>query len=91
MICTVHDEFDSGCYLAEFSDNQLVFQPIVMMCDMPFEIRISYIGKITDNYVRISYRRLDINFSVVSGNRLNSIWIRSFFIVHGNPKDVSDE
>lgn len=53
MIRSVHNKFNTRSNLTKLADNQLIAIPIIKVSNVAFKIRISDIGKVTDNNVRI--------------------------------------
>lgn len=60
VVCTVHDECYSCCYLAELTDDKSVADEIVVMQDMLFEIHIAEICEISDDDIRVGYGGLHV-------------------------------
>ena len=64
--------------MAEFADNEFVADKVVVVGDMAFEIAACKIGKVSDDYVRILYGRLDEGHGFHIGNRVDYIGIGVF-------------
>ena len=75
MVRAIHHKFHASCNLAELPDDELVADKVVMVRHMAFEFRVSDVGKIPDDDVRIFDGRLDVDFLVVASDGMNRIWI----------------
>ena len=54
MICAIHDELYTCCYLAEFPDYELVAYEVIVMRNMCLKIFVSKIREISYNNIRAS-------------------------------------
>ena len=82
MIRSVHNKFNTRSNLTKLADNQLIAIPIIKVSNVAFKIRISDIGKVTDNNVRIFDCRFDIDFIIITLDWVNDIWIWCFSVFH---------
>ena len=65
VVCTVHDEFNALCYRAEFADDELVTQKLIVVRDVRLEVfsavRIVIISIVTDDNVGPRDDVFDVN------------------------------
>ena len=65
MICAVHDKLDALRYRAEFADDKLIAQKLVVVRDVLLEafsaVRIVVISIVADDYIRPCDDVFDIN------------------------------
>jgi hypothetical protein len=56
VVGTDHNKLDAGCDLAERADDEFVFVPPVVMCDMALKLRVGNVGEVPDDDVGIGDR-----------------------------------
>lgn len=76
VVCAVHDELNALCDGAEFADDELVAQKLIVVRDMllkAFRALVIIIGIVAYNYIRPRYDVFDVN-------ELPDILVRVYFV-----------
>ena len=83
MVCVIHHELNTRGDLTELSNDQLISAPRIKVRHMTLKFGVGDLRKVSDDYIRVIYGRLDIDLIVISGDRMYDIRIRYRSVFHG--------